>query len=442
MPYGRPPAGFPRATITHFKTGQLALIPARGRSRGAHRCSASLQLPIIGPKNIWGLWSVLLFAAAAGLWSEKETTWGKALSAPLVSTLIGLAASNVGLVPSAAAQYNVVYRVLLPFAVPLLLLGADLRRVLRDTGRLLQAFALGAAATVVGTVVAFYLLPLRGLGADSWKIAAALMARHIGGAVNYTAVSEALEASPSVICAGLAADNLVCAVYFASLFALAANIPPDRAPPVAAAGAGPGAPPAEALLEEEGRAPIRVLEASMSMALSGAICFAGVSAARALGVKGGAIPCITALVVALATCFPRHLAPLAPSGEGLATIFMQVFFATVGVNGDVSLVVRTAPALFAFSFVQIATHLGLTLGLGRLLGFSRRELLLASNANVGGPSTGAGMATAKGWRSLLVPTILVGILGYATATFVSIPFGRTFLQRRALSLLAQPASSL
>jgi uncharacterized membrane protein len=32
----------------------------------------------------------------------------------------------------------------------------------------------------------------------------------------------------------------------------------------------------------------------------------------------------------------------------------------------------------------------LLLGLGRLLGFSRRELLLASNANIGGPPTVAG----------------------------------------------------
>lgn len=44
----------------------------------------------------------------------------------------------------------------------------------------------------------------------------------------------------------------------------------------------------------------------------------------------------------------------------------------------------TAPSLFLFSTIQISIHLALTLGVGKLFGFQRRDLLLASNANVGG----------------------------------------------------------
>ena len=40
-------------------------------------------------------------------------------------------------------------------------------------------------------------------------MAAALAARHIGGAVNYVAVAESTGMSPSAQAAGLAADNLV-----------------------------------------------------------------------------------------------------------------------------------------------------------------------------------------------------------------------------------------
>lgn len=46
-------------------------------------------------------------------------------------------------------------------------------------------------------------------------------------AVNYVAISEALQVSPSVLAAGLAADNVLCAVYFTTLFALAARIPAE-----------------------------------------------------------------------------------------------------------------------------------------------------------------------------------------------------------------------
>ena len=61
------------------------------------------------------------------------------------------------------------------------------------------------------------------------QVAAALGARHIGGAVNYVGVAETLGISGSAQAAGLAADNLVCAAYFAVIFHLARHIPADQA---------------------------------------------------------------------------------------------------------------------------------------------------------------------------------------------------------------------
>lgn len=61
----------------------------------------------------------------------------------------------------------------------------------------------------------------------SLKVAAALAARHIGGAVNYVGVAETLGITGSAQAAGLAADNLLCAAYFATLFHLARHIPAD-----------------------------------------------------------------------------------------------------------------------------------------------------------------------------------------------------------------------
>lgn len=46
-------------------------------------------------------------------------------------------------------------------------------------------------------------------------------------AVNYVAISEALSISPSVVAAGVAADNVICAVYFMILFSLASKVPPE-----------------------------------------------------------------------------------------------------------------------------------------------------------------------------------------------------------------------
>lgn len=76
--------------------------------------------------------------------AEERTAWGAALSGALVSILAGLAASSAGLVAPGAPAQAVVMEYLLPVAVPLLLLGADLRRVVRTTGDLLKAFLIGS----------------------------------------------------------------------------------------------------------------------------------------------------------------------------------------------------------------------------------------------------------------------------------------------------------
>ncbi|XP_057827464.2 uncharacterized protein LOC131038906 isoform X2 [Cryptomeria japonica] len=295
----------------------LKLKDANSRVLGFARrfeTKAQLNLPLIAPTNHWGTWSILLTTGAFGIWSEK-TKIGSALSGALVSTLVALAASNLGLVAYEAPAYQVVNQYLLPLAVPLLLFKADMRRVIALTGRLLIAFCIGSVATVIGTLVAYLVVPMRSLGQDSWKIAAALMSRHIGGAVNYVAVSEALGVSSSVLTAGLAADNLVCAIYFTTLFALASRIPPEISTAAednqmeSKAGDSKGLP---------------VLESATALALSCVICSAGMYLAKLVGFQGGGITCITALVVVLATVFPSHIGSLAPAGEALALIMMQL----------------------------------------------------------------------------------------------------------------------
>ncbi|WPT13955.1 membrane protein YjcL [Picochlorum sp. SENEW3] len=381
----------------------------------------------------WGIWATLACIGASALHIERSK-WGKGFNAALLATVLGLVVSNLNIVPAHAPHiYGVVNSYLLPLAVPLLLFSGNLSRVL-STGRLLGSFLCATFSTVAGTMIASMLVPLTSLGADGHMVAAALTARHIGGSINYVAVTELLGVSAGARMAGLAADDVIVTLYFIALYTLAKR-----------SGSGKENDKPSSVADGETRATdriadptISVIDGATAIGISALLCAAGSAIAQSIGYKGGSVAIITLLTVLFATFAPSSfLTPgMIASGESLGAILLQIFFASVGASGSLSVVVQTAPWLFAWSAVAVATHLLGVLVFEKLFGFPRRETCLSSNANIGGPTTAAGMAAAFNWTDMIVPSILIGILGYTIGTpigvFMSPCIAKVFAWRMGL----------
>ena len=385
--------------------------------------------------------TALLLLSTFGLSLERRTVVGKALSAPLATMALALTVANLGLIPFESPVYKAVNQFLVPMAVPLLLMDSDLRRVGRETGSLLACFAVGALATVVGTLVSFFFIPLTALGRETgWKVACALAARHIGGAINFVAVAETLRIPGSAVSAAIAADNVVVALYFALLFALAkaevekqdihienSTLTPTSTGDVVKIESELDFTLIDTNTGEQKQQPSREPEITLStlstaVSVSATLVTVGEWLTRALLAPGtSSLPLTSVLTVALATAFPKFFAKIRAAGTAVGILLIQLFFACSGAAGSIRQVLEQAPALLSFSALQLAVHLGVLLSLGRgIFRLDVNELYLASNANVGGPTTAAAMAQAKGWKARVLPALLVGILGYATATAIAL----------------------
>ena len=372
---------------------------------------------LISANQHWILWAILLSVSAFSIWAEK-TNIGKKLSGVVIAILGTFILSNLSIIPSSAGSYDIVWSYLVPLAIPLLLFRANLKKIFKETGPTLIAFFSGGIGTVIGTIVAFFLIPL---GENGWKIASIFSATYVGGSMNYVAAAEAVNLdSADLIAAGIAADNLVMAAYFLILFALpSVKFLQTKFPNHHQTNAKKFETQNVEIISST---KIDGLNIAISLAIASSICAIGFTLADIINIDGMGILIITLISVLAATLFPNLMNNLS-GAEIIGTYLMQIFFAAIGASANIKVVMDYGPILFLFAATILFIHLLFLLAAGKLFKLDLAEIVIASNANMGGPTTAAAMATARNWNELVIPAILCGTLGYSIATFVGVGLG-------------------
>ena len=131
---------------------------------------------------------------------------------------------------------------------------------------------------------------------------------------------------------------------------------------------------------------------------------------------------ITNFSVAFATLCEKQAGEMHGAQE-IGTWLIYLFFFAIGVPASIGVLIRSAPIMLLFCMIIVLVNMAFCFLGGKLLRFDLEDIILASNANIGGPTTAAGMAISQGWVRLIGPCMLVGTFGYVIGTWLGILVG-------------------
>jgi uncharacterized membrane protein len=374
-----------------------------------------MSLPLIGPDQDFALWAVLIAIAAFGFWCERYP-WGRKYSGVMLLITLAIVLANLRIIPTSAPAYDVVWDYLVPIAIPLLLFQADLKRIVRESGPTLIAFIIGGAGVAIGAIIGASLLDI---GVNEAELAGIFTGTYIGGSLNFAAVSEATGMQESsMLAAAVAADNVITNLHFLLIIFIPGIAWMARRYPTHHMDN------AEEVDYSTDQPVHRIADLDIagllaSLALAFAIAGTGNWLAELAGYPQFGILVITAIAITIATLLPAQMKKLSGYTEA-GNVMMFIFLASIGASADVWELIEIAPILFVFATIIITVHLVVLFGVGKLLKFDLAELAMASAVCIGGPSSAPALASAKGWKDLLIPGILAGSFGYAVGSFVGV----------------------
>ena len=394
---------------------------------------------LIAADDTWALLALMVASVALAIWLEQKYVWASKISGAIIALLIALAASNLAIIPTSCVLYDdIVWGYAVPMGIPLLLLQCNMKKIWKETGRMMVIFLIGAAGTVAGAFLAYTLLHSFIPGLEG--VAAMMTGSYIGGGVNFAALASEFEVG-EIKAATTVADNLLMALYFFGLIFIAGmkffrkRYSHPHIDAIAESGDLSGAQTQAAAYWS--RKDISLKDIAMNFAYAVLVVFAAKIIAAFIG---GLIPdtgvalhmlhtffgseyvWITTVSMACATFGEKQVAKLSGSQE-IGTYLIYLFLFVIGVPASIVKIIQETPLLLVFTGIMVLVNMLFCFIGGKLLHFDLEDIILASNANIGGPTTAAGMAISQGWSALVGPVMLVGTFGYVIGTYLGILVG-------------------
>ena len=386
---------------------------------------------LISPNDHWVLWAVLVSTAALSILLEQRNKIAAKVTGPVLALILGMLMSNLGILPTQAQTYDIIWDYLVPLTVALLLMKMNIRKIFKETGRMFGAFHLSALGTTVGTFVAVFFL--YALIPEAGKIGGIMTGSYIGGGVNFVALVSTFKPPASLVNATIVADNAAMIVYFLILLSLPTFVLVRKIFPITSV--------SKSFYDEDSREgaksfwkpkSISLLDIALSLGLAFIIAAASVKVSSYFGspdmplliksILGQKYLVLTTFSIAVPFFFPKFSEKITGSEE-MGTFFIYIFFVAIGIPASFKTVIMKSPLLLLFCALMLLMNFLITFGLGKLFRFELEELILAAAITSGGPMNGAAFSISKGWKALIFPSFLVGIWGYVIGNYIGYIMG-------------------
>lgn len=387
----------------------------------------------INKDETWLLWAILVGIAALSIFLEQRYQFAAKLTGAIIALIGAMILSNLNIIPIESPVYDQVWEYVIPLAIPLLLFRSNIFKIWKESRRLLFIFLISSVGTVVGVTVGFLLLHQFIPQLD--KIGAMMTGSYIGGGVNFAALSTKFQTPGELVSATVVADNSVMAFYFIVLITLLnMKFVKKYFKRLYTSNDDTNSNQAEAYWK---RNEISLKDIAYSISIAFALVAISFKISELVNeyipknnhfmeilvsIIGDQFLLLTTLTLVTVALFSNFFENLNASDE-LGTFLIYIFFVVIGVPASIPIIIKTAPLLFIFVAVILIFNLSITLFFGKLFKFNIEEMLLASNANAGGPTTAAALAISKGWQGLVGPILIIGTLGYVIGNYVGTLMG-------------------
>lgn len=404
-----------------------------------------METSLIQADDYITLWGIIVVWAAVSIYLEQKYTWAGKVSGAIIALIGAVILSNTGVIPTDSPVYDAVWAFIIPLAIPLLLFHVNFKKIWQESGRLLLIFLISSIGTVAGTIISFFVL--RNYIPYLDKIGAMMSASYTGGGVNFAAMTAKFETPETMVSATVVADNLMMALYFIVLMIIPTmhffrkRFSHPHVLEVEQSVAGnEGKTQAEAFWA---RKEISLQDIALSVGTAFSLVIISFKLAKFLdqiipsgesvsfgfnllnGLFGDQYLVLTTVTFLALALFPRYFEKINGSQE-IGTFLIHLFFVVIGIPASIPLIVQNAPLLLIFVAIIVLINMLISLTAGKLLKFNLEEILVVSNANIGGPTTAAAMAIAKGWTKLIGPILVVGTIGYIIGNYIGTTLGLWF----------------